>query len=618
MLLTAAVGCASAFTLNPRGRADDSVVGSPHDMSALSPHRIRAIEQDQVCIFCHIPHNARPQSPLWNRFDPQLHYRVYQSSTTDARIGQPSGVSKMCLSCHDGLMAVGLVGSLPGRGGAAAEHDPHDWSSGQDIRTSTRFMPPGPTNLTNDLSDDHPIGFRYDRALFRRDPQLRPPDEVSRVIPLGKHKEVHCTACHDPHNNSLGDFLRITDRRGTLCMTCHDLRGWSTSAHANVPVATAGRRVDPRERLKYGDMPENACAVCHRVHTAPKPERLLRFEREEDNCLNCHDGSIAKSDILSQIRKFSAHRGDTRTGAHDPAERDHTMPPHVECVDCHNPHAAQGEPIVRIRGPAPVPAVGSLRGVRGVTIGGAPVEVSTFAYEICFRCHGDRSMPTRTPRILRQVTEFNTRREFHPSSPSSHPIAAPRRNPDVVSLMPPYRSGMVLSCTDCHNADDARSQGGGGPDGPHGSRWRPLLTDRYETRDYTVESASAYALCYRCHDRTSILRDDSFPFHRLHIVVARTPCSVCHDPHGIPAGAASNRHSNLINFDRLVVRPVRTAGGLRPVRFEDTGRYSGSCTLTCHGVDHINLQYGAGAAPRPVNARSAVGALRSGLGARAP
>lgn len=571
-------------------RADDSVVGSPHDLSVFGPGPIRAVVEDRVCIFCHVPHNARPQTPLWNRFDPQLHYRVYTSSTTDARIRQPTGPSKMCLSCHDGLMAIGLGANASGRVGEPPADHP--------AAMTQRFMPPGPTNLTDDLSDDHPIGFRYDRALSRRDPQIRPPDVVSREIPLGRHNEVHCTACHDPHDNSLGDFLRITDRRAALCLTCHDLRGWKRSSHANSPAATVGRRVDPRERLKYSDMAQNACANCHRVHTAPHPERLLRFVREEDNCLNCHDGTVSRHDILSEIRKFSAHRVETRTGTHDPTERDFAMRPHAECVDCHNPHAAEAGSIARIFGPTAAPADGPLAGVRGVNIAGLPIDRSRFAYEICLRCHADKPVRTRST-LVRDVHELNTRREFQPTNPSFHPVAGPRRNPDVVSLLPPIRIGTMLTCTDCHASDDARALGGGGPNGPHGSRWFPLLAARYETRDFTIESASAYALCYRCHDRTSVLRDDSFPFHRLHIVVARSTCSTCHDPHGVSAGSGpSNSHTNLINFDRRIVRPVRTAGGARPVRFRDTGRYSGNCTLTCHGVDHINLVYGAGGAPR--------------------
>jgi hypothetical protein len=243
-------------------------------------------------------------------------------------------------------------------------------------------------------------------------------------------------------------------------------------------------------------------------------------------------------------------------------------------------------------------AEGSVRRVRGVTLSGAPTPRAAFVYEICFRCHAD-NFHRITTSTRRQVPDTNTRREFQLYNPSFHPVAGPRLNPDVVSLLPPLRIGSVISCVDCHNADDAQAVGGTGPNGPHGSRWPHILNRRYETRDKTVESAAAYAQCYQCHDRTSILRDDSFSLHRLHIVVARTPCSVCHDPHGVPAGAApSNEHTNLINFDLNVVRPVPTAAGLRPVRYRDTGQFTGNCTLLCHGVTHIDLAYGPGGAPR--------------------
>ena len=73
--------------------ADESVVNSPHDLSARGPGPIRAAREAEICIFCHTPHNAAPQTPLWNRETPTTHYRIYQSSTLDARVDQPSGPS---------------------------------------------------------------------------------------------------------------------------------------------------------------------------------------------------------------------------------------------------------------------------------------------------------------------------------------------------------------------------------------------------------------------------------------------------------------------------------------------------------------------------------------------
>ncbi len=577
----------SAAALWAVASADESIVSSKHDLSSRAPGSIRAVHEDRVCIFCHAPHNAAPQTPLWNRVNPRTHYRIYESSTTDARIDQPSGPSKMCLSCHDGSMALGSVLSRP------ATHP---------FVMTARTIPPGTTDLTNDLSDDHPIGFRYDRALSNADHQIRPPEVVTVELPLGAHGEMHCTTCHDPHNNERGDFLRMSDEMSVICTTCHDLDGWEHAGHATSHKRITGRVVDPTERLKYARVSDNGCANCHKIHGATHRERLLRFVEEGDNCLNCHSGAVADFNIAGEIHKRSGHDGRYRTGVHDPTESPFTMRRHVECVDCHNPHAAFHDPIGAVRGTLGAVVKGPNLHVSGVTISGRETDDAQFLYEVCLKCHGDG---VRRPRLQtsRQVSQTNTRFEFQTSNPSFHPVAGPRRNYDVVSLIPPLRVGSVVSCTDCHNSDNARSAGGSGANGPHGSIYEPLLVDNYDTDDYTTESAQAYALCYRCHDRNSILNNESFTSHRSHVVNYQTPCSVCHDAHGIYRGQGNEtNHSNLINFDLSVVLSADTPEGRR-IEYVDTGRMSGSCTLECHGFTHISFPYS--------NARAANSRVRS-------
>src|SRR5262245_245197 len=99
--------------LNAASHASDTVVNSKHDLSAQGPGPIRAVNENEICIFCHTPHNAEPQTPLWNHESSRTYYRIYKSSTTNARIRQPSGPSKLCLSCHDGTIALGNVLSRP-------------------------------------------------------------------------------------------------------------------------------------------------------------------------------------------------------------------------------------------------------------------------------------------------------------------------------------------------------------------------------------------------------------------------------------------------------------------------------------------------------------------------
>lgn len=86
-----------------------------HNLSVSGLGRITASANagnasSEVCIFCHTPHTAG-KAALWNRQDSTTSYTPYSSSTVKAAIGQPTGVSKLCLSCHDGTVALGQVRS---------------------------------------------------------------------------------------------------------------------------------------------------------------------------------------------------------------------------------------------------------------------------------------------------------------------------------------------------------------------------------------------------------------------------------------------------------------------------------------------------------------------------
>jgi len=87
----------------------ESVIDTTHNLSVSGPGSIRAASEQQVCVFCHTPHRSSPLQPLWNRSMPVTPYTVYTSSSLNAEPDQPTGASKMCLSCHDGTIALGSV-----------------------------------------------------------------------------------------------------------------------------------------------------------------------------------------------------------------------------------------------------------------------------------------------------------------------------------------------------------------------------------------------------------------------------------------------------------------------------------------------------------------------------
>ena len=535
------------------------VATTKHNLSVSGPGAIKATDESQICVFCHTPHNARPISPLWNRRDSGSTYVPYTSSTAVAVPGQPTGSSVLCLSCHDGTIALGEVlsraTSIPMAGG-------------------TTTLPTGAGRLGTDLSDDHPVSFVYSAGLASQRGELVNPATLTGAIKLDASGQLQCTSCHNAHDDIFGKFLVMSNRGSGLCQTCHTKNFWSQTAHRASTAIWNGVGPNPWPHTPWTNVADNACENCHRPHIAGGRQSLLNYQVEETNCSVCHGGNVAQKNVAGEFNKSSNHPIADTTGTHSPSEPAVVSARHVECADCHNPHAA------RAAGAGTPP--GSLAGVRGVGITGAEVNPVTHEYQLCFRCHAD-SPNKPPPRTTRQIAQTNVRLEFATTNPSYHPVAGPGRNANVPSLMAPLTTASTIGCGDCHNNNAAPKAGGVGPNGPHGSIYAPLLVRQYVTVDNSAESSSAYALCYSCHSRDSVLGDQSFREHRKHIVGERTPCNVCHDPHGI-SGSQGNSVNNtkLINFDTSVVRP--SSSGL--LRFESSGTFTGRCYLMCHGENH--------------------------------
>ncbi|MFQ5653547.1 MAG: cytochrome c3 family protein, partial [Planctomycetota bacterium] len=540
----------------------DSIINSPHNLSLTGPGPVRSGVEEELCVFCHTPHRARTSAPLWNRADSTAIYLTYQSDTLGALLGQPSGGSILCLSCHDGTIALGAV---------LSRVDEIPMEGGNSHIT-------GRANVGIDLRDDHPISFDYDDAVSQNQ-ELVPGAALPPQVPLDHLGQLQCTSCHDPHDNAFGRFLRGNDSNGALCGACHIPSGWLGSQHQSSASTWTGMGTDPWPHTTWGTVAENGCYNCHLVHQAGGAEYLLGDLLEEENCLKCHNGNVAGMDIEAELNRSTVHPVADTTGIHSPVEDYLSMQRHVECSDCHAPHRV----LSGSGTPPTIPA--NMEGVPGVTISGSDILPAVNAYEVCFRCHGDTAQGALN--IPRQIVSANTRLEFNTSNPSFHPVAGPRNNPDVPSLLPQYNESSIIYCHDCHGNPQGQRFGGQGPDGPHGSDYPYLLSGNYVTTDPNQESPTAYELCYRCHSRSSLLGDDSFDDHKKHIQNEDAPCSVCHDPHGIDLGAGNPiEHTNLINFDLSVVQPDPNTGLLK---FEDTGQFHGRCYLAREELARLGL-----------------------------
>lgn len=555
----------------------DSIVNSRHNLSPGGPGTVKSSGVGEICVFCHTPHHGSVSAPAWNRNLPNGQtYQLYGSSTLDSSPEDPQlrsgNQSLLCLSCHDGTIAIGDFFN----------------DRGEEPGFTFGFNDRGRLGL--DLRDDHPISLRYDSSLAVSDTKLHTPGVGgANLTPLklqdGEYLE--CTTCHDVHDNYFPPFLRESSLNGEICQICHDFSDWdfAGSSHATQTGQAAGSPGpwdDRRSEWRGANVRENSCFNCHTPHSAPSATRLLK-DTEESTCLECHDGSVASTNIAAELNKSHKHPVTTYTNVHDPspdAEPAVINSRHAECVDCHNPHAVRAADVGNVPGP--------LRNVRGVSDSGMGTEDPiTEIYHLCFRCHGySTGKPAApTPRVHSQT---NVALEFSTSNPSYHPVMGPGANPNVPSLISPLNESSLITCLDCHNSNTSSVAGGSGPDGPHGSIYPRITVRRYETADNTDESTATYALCYGCHDRDSIRGDDSFPEHSRHVRGNDVPCNACHDPHGVSSTQATSsngfpNNTHLINFATNIVSP-RSPNQV-PV-FEDRGTFRGQCYLVCHGMEH--------------------------------
>lgn len=208
--------------------AQADVVDTTHNLSSTAgADQITDIstDEDQICVFCHTPHQASPAAPLWNHTQSAVaSYGVYTSPTLDASditdIGGGSDVSLLCMSCHDGTVGVNSLGNPANDTGANPT-----MGSGNELNASGQIAAGRPTNMGSSLADDHPVNFTYDAALATADGELATPVSASYVdaaqnVPLFGGM-VQCASCHDPHDNTNVPFLTMTNSGSQLCSTCH-------------------------------------------------------------------------------------------------------------------------------------------------------------------------------------------------------------------------------------------------------------------------------------------------------------------------------------------------------------------------------------------------------------
>lgn len=204
--------------------------GNKHNFSSTNTAvNFRASDEDprgrQICIFCHTPHFASNEGPLWNRNASPNTFKNFSSATlaiddaalqVTADYGQPTGSSRLCLSCHDGVTAIGALFSAPNIAMA----------NGKDKIGYETY------------SSHHPVSFRYNDAVrtllntapYSKNMQPDPPNRYDANVKLDKQERMQCTTCHDPHQDKselagpTTPFWTTTTYE-SACLSCHSFSG---------------------------------------------------------------------------------------------------------------------------------------------------------------------------------------------------------------------------------------------------------------------------------------------------------------------------------------------------------------------------------------------------------
>ena len=194
-----------------------SIVDSKHDMRT----HITNETNTEVCVYCHTPHQqGTSQYPLWNHtLSAAGSYGAYTSPTLNGTISpvpnsNDGSVTSLCMSCHDGTVAVNSLWKQPGDGNVGSSP-----VTGGVLLANLAISSSASGYIGNDLQNDHPVNFSYNAAITGGDNDLRAAPTGSIVLFGGS---VQCGSCHNVHDPAFPPFLRQTNGGSAVCLACHD------------------------------------------------------------------------------------------------------------------------------------------------------------------------------------------------------------------------------------------------------------------------------------------------------------------------------------------------------------------------------------------------------------
>src|SRR3990170_2923273 len=409
------------------------------------------------CTHCHEPHASfgqiepKPNTSGDSGPDRYLLMKEYGTSTNYANL---------CWYCHDNMSNINSSGSPVGMGrwsfyqGSSLAGSPYRDSSHYN---SSLFYWPGDGAAS-------PIWPRRNRS----------------GLPTGNRGS--CLNCHTPHG------IKAADAASAYDTSSPDGSGGVPAAMQTVasgnPSVTSDYMI-PRQLISWEE------TLCERCHDSTGP--WVNNANIQDEINKRYGGSGHPVDDTSLAGRHVVSE-DLPMGISAP---DPDVVKHVECYDCHNPHAVKAPTGVLDDGDG-----GRVKGMKYVDISGAaqepePIGVrQPYVYEVCFKCHGDSFdciMPYKalgasdgaagcTPLTTKNrgnlsSTSYNDQRgasnkkkEFDPNTAGNsayHPVYQAGRNTSIQlcnqlktafslscadqATATAELSALTIDCTDCHN-----------------------------------------------------------------------------------------------------------------------------------------------------------------------
>lgn len=220
------------------GNDGSGIVGSSHDFAdnvSLAKKAGSTITAEatwntrgEICRVCHAPHDKNrtryEAGLLWNHELSTITFTMYSSETLDGLMdAQPSGSSKLCMGCHDGVTAIDTFDSLTGT---------------QDITAYNNTSINMGASLGH-LDGNHPVSITYDNVndIELNDPAATSFDDGNTIAKVLQGGKVQCSSCHDVHNKNTAvgsSLLRSANTLSVskggdgattaskLCLTCHN------------------------------------------------------------------------------------------------------------------------------------------------------------------------------------------------------------------------------------------------------------------------------------------------------------------------------------------------------------------------------------------------------------